>query len=117
MYKTSKVGVQSFGHSKPDLVVLLLRDGAIYFGIVAIANLANIVSFYAAPELLKGGLSTFSICIAITMVSRLMLNLHKTADTGIFSHRQHLTNDRGGTLFTSQLPELEQEWDLSTMPD
>lgn len=117
MYKTCKVGVQSFGHSKPDLVVLLLRDGAIYFGIVAIANLANIVSFYAAPELLKGGLSTFSICIAITMVSRLMLNLHKTADTGIFSHRQHLTNDRGGTLFTSQLPELEQEWDLSTMPD
>lgn len=117
VYKTFKVGVQSKGHSKPDLVMLLLRDGAIYFAIVAIANLANILSFYVAPELLKGGLSTLSICIAITMVSRLMLNLHKIADTGIFSHRQHLTNGCSGTIFTSQLLELEQEWDLPTMPD
>ncbi|KAI6145729.1 hypothetical protein EDD17DRAFT_1495376, partial [Pisolithus thermaeus] len=129
MYKTFKVGVQSKGHSKPDLVMLLLRDGE---SIVAIANFANIVSFYvwkldfvsiirAADAfnrlLLWGGLSTFSICIAITMVSRLMLNLHKTADIGIFSHRQHLTNGYGATIFTSQLLELEQEWYLPTVPD
>ncbi|KIO05216.1 hypothetical protein M404DRAFT_1000227 [Pisolithus tinctorius Marx 270] len=82
------------------------------------ANLANILSFYVAPELLKGGLSTISICIAITMVSRLMLNPHKTADTGIFSsHRQHLTGGRGGTTFTSQFLEPDQGWDPPTVTD
>ncbi|KIO05191.1 hypothetical protein M404DRAFT_25802 [Pisolithus tinctorius Marx 270] len=116
-YKTFKVGIRSIVHSKPKLVVLLLRDGAIYFAIVAMANLANILSFYVAPEHLKGGLSTISICTAVTMVSRLMLNLHKTADAGIFSHGQHLTDGRGGAIFTSQFLEPDQGWDLSTPTD
>ncbi|KAI6142717.1 hypothetical protein BKA82DRAFT_2571857 [Pisolithus tinctorius] len=117
-YKTFKVGIRSDVHSKPNLVVLLFRDGAIYFAIVAIANLANILSFYVAPALMKGGLSTISICITITMVSRLMLNLHKTADAGIFStHRQHLTDTRGGAIFTSQFLEPDQGWDLPTVTD
>ncbi|KAI5994932.1 hypothetical protein F5J12DRAFT_929400 [Pisolithus orientalis] len=79
-YKTFDVGVRSNAHSKPNLVMLLFRDGAIYFA--------------------------------------LMLNLHKTTDTGIFSsHRQHLTGGRGGTIFTSQVLGPDQGWDLPTVTD
>ncbi|KAI6038353.1 hypothetical protein EDC04DRAFT_1993831 [Pisolithus marmoratus] len=110
-YKTFKVGIRC--HSKPNLVVVLLRDGAIYFAIVAIANLANILLLYLAPELLKDGLSAFSMCIAVTMVSRLMLNLHSSAGTGIFSpHRQQFTSDPDGAMFTSHLIGPGQGWDL-----
>ncbi|KAI6041966.1 hypothetical protein EDC04DRAFT_2976078 [Pisolithus marmoratus] len=115
-YKTFKVGIRC--ESKPNLVVVLLRDGAIYFAIVAIANLANILLLYLAPELLKDGLSAFSMCIAVTMVSRLMLNLHSSAGAGIFSpHRQQFTSDPDGAMFTSHLIGPEQGWDLPTELD
>ncbi|KAI6142701.1 hypothetical protein BKA82DRAFT_1000230 [Pisolithus tinctorius] len=114
VYKTFKVGIRSNAHSKPNLVMLLLRDGAIYFVIVAMVNLANILTFFVAPELLRGGLTIVSICIAITMVSRLMLNLHKTADAGIFSYRKHLTSS---AIFTTQFLDSEEGWDLPTVMD
>ncbi|KAI0064854.1 hypothetical protein BV25DRAFT_1914014 [Artomyces pyxidatus] len=59
------------------LVDLVYRDGAIYFVVMALANLANILTFYLAHPLLKGVLSTFASCISITMMSRLMLNLYE----------------------------------------
>ncbi|KAJ7822261.1 hypothetical protein B0H14DRAFT_2828887 [Mycena olivaceomarginata] len=47
-----------------------------------VANFSNMSTFY---PLFRGALSTFSSCIAVTMVSRLMLNLHKQAEIGIFT--------------------------------
>ncbi|KAF8874531.1 hypothetical protein BD779DRAFT_250608 [Infundibulicybe gibba] len=70
---------------QPSLITLLLRDGAIYFAVMALSNLANILTFYFCGPFLRGGLSTFSSSISVTMVSRLMLNLHETANIGIFS--------------------------------
>ncbi|KAJ3983793.1 hypothetical protein F5890DRAFT_1520963 [Lentinula detonsa] len=67
------------------LVSLMLRDGAIYFAVMALANLSNILTFYLAAPFLRGSLSTFSSCISVTMMSRLMLNLHGSARTGIFT--------------------------------
>ncbi|KAJ7867705.1 hypothetical protein B0H14DRAFT_2730781 [Mycena olivaceomarginata] len=61
---------------------LIVRDGALYFAAVAVANFSNMSTFY---PLFRGALSTFSSCIAVTMVSRLMLNLHKQAEVGIFT--------------------------------
>ncbi|KAF8879499.1 hypothetical protein BD779DRAFT_1151143 [Infundibulicybe gibba] len=67
------------------IVSLLLRDGAIYFAVMALSNLANIMTFYFCGPFLRGGLSTFSASISVTMMSRLMLNLHETASIGILS--------------------------------
>ncbi|KAF9058483.1 hypothetical protein BDP27DRAFT_1343606 [Rhodocollybia butyracea] len=41
------------------LVSLMLRDGAVYFAVMALANLANIMTFYLAGMYLRGSLSTF----------------------------------------------------------
>ncbi|KAK7046544.1 hypothetical protein R3P38DRAFT_2874319 [Favolaschia claudopus] len=50
---------------------LVLRDA------MSLANFANLVTFY--PNL-SGSLSTFASCISVTMMARLMLNLHQTSD-------------------------------------
>ncbi|KAL0958498.1 hypothetical protein HGRIS_000641 [Hohenbuehelia grisea] len=73
------------GHGGLNILALVLRDGALYFIVMALANLANILTFYFAGSLLRGGLSTFASIISVTMMSRLMLNLHKSADVGIMS--------------------------------
>lgn len=57
------------------LLNILLRDGAIYFGIMAIAGLANIISLHLSPEYERGFTTTFANIISSTMISRLMLNL------------------------------------------
>ncbi|KAF8874537.1 hypothetical protein BD779DRAFT_251463 [Infundibulicybe gibba] len=67
------------------LITLLLRDGAIYFAVMALSNLANILTFYLCGPFLRGGLSTFSTSISVTIMSRLILNLHETANIGLFS--------------------------------
>ncbi|KAJ6476530.1 hypothetical protein C8R47DRAFT_1141710 [Mycena vitilis] len=58
---------------------LLLLDGALYFGAMALANFSNIITFYLARPVLSGSLSTFASCMSVTLMARLMLNLHKTA--------------------------------------
>ncbi|KAJ6571460.1 hypothetical protein B0H19DRAFT_1130026 [Mycena capillaripes] len=59
---------------------LIIRDGAIYFAAIALANLANIVTFIIEGPFIPGSLTIFTTCISITMVCRLMLNIHETAD-------------------------------------
>ncbi|KAJ3921955.1 hypothetical protein F5877DRAFT_10051, partial [Lentinula edodes] len=85
------------------LVSLMLRDG----NVMALANLSNILTFYefqfmieivlssqawikllmiyVLQPFLRGSLSTFASCMSVTMMSRLMLNLHSSARIGIFS--------------------------------
>ncbi|KAJ7041521.1 hypothetical protein C8F04DRAFT_1252851 [Mycena alexandri] len=75
-------------HSPPpnDLHHLMMRDGAMYFGIMALANLANIATYYFSGPVVPGSLAIFANCISITMISRMMLNLHVYAmNTGIMS--------------------------------
>ncbi|KAF8157111.1 hypothetical protein B0H34DRAFT_486936 [Crassisporium funariophilum] len=67
------------------LISMILRDGAIYFAVMALSNFANILTFYFCGPFLRGSLSTFASSISVTMMSRLMLNLHQTADVGLFS--------------------------------
>ncbi|KAK7457757.1 hypothetical protein VKT23_010096 [Stygiomarasmius scandens] len=63
----------------------MFRDGAIYYGVMVLVNLANMITYYTMGSNMKGGLSTFASSISVTMMSRLMLNLHKTADEGLYS--------------------------------
>ncbi|KAH9477580.1 hypothetical protein JR316_0009802 [Psilocybe cubensis] len=86
------------------LISLILRDGAVYFAVMALCNLANIVTFYLCGPFLRGGLSTFASSMSVTMMSRLMLNLHETAEAGIYStgitttRRNHLEQATDPTL-------------------
>ncbi|ESK83388.1 hypothetical protein Moror_15639 [Moniliophthora roreri MCA 2997] len=68
-----------------NLFSLLFRDGAIYFTVMVLANLANILTFYLCGPFMRGGLSMFVGCISATMLCRLMLNLHSNADTGLYT--------------------------------
>ncbi|KAH8795190.1 hypothetical protein DL96DRAFT_1649219 [Flagelloscypha sp. PMI_526] len=59
---------------------VMLRDGAIYFLVMIIANAANVATFYALGPRLRGSLSTMASTVSVTMTSRLILNIHQKAD-------------------------------------
>ncbi|KAJ3980775.1 hypothetical protein F5890DRAFT_1539675 [Lentinula detonsa] len=54
-----------------------MRDGLMYFGIITLANLGNILVFAFEPEFTKGLLPVFSSIISSVIMSRLMLNLRE----------------------------------------
>ncbi|KAF8876017.1 hypothetical protein BD779DRAFT_1677998 [Infundibulicybe gibba] len=104
------------------IITLLLRDGAIYFAVMALSNLANILTFYVFlrsmiivseafiqlftnthQPFLRGGLSEFSSSISVTMMSRFMLNLHETANAGLLS-TQISTSDHLSRLEFAENP-------------
>ncbi|KAJ7917357.1 hypothetical protein B0H13DRAFT_2322457 [Mycena leptocephala] len=62
-----------------SLIQKMLTDGGMYFGIIVIANLANLLTFYIGDILLSGFLSWFTTSLSVTLLSRLMLNLHEAA--------------------------------------
>ncbi|KAJ7459995.1 hypothetical protein B0H11DRAFT_2047763 [Mycena galericulata] len=70
-----------------NLHTVIVRDGAMYFGLIALANLANISTYYFAQiwPFFPGSLATFANCMSVTMISRLILNLHERADAGILT--------------------------------
>ncbi|KAJ4470177.1 hypothetical protein J3R30DRAFT_3712028 [Lentinula aciculospora] len=73
---TSRVGVSLFA--------VVVRDGSVYFLIIASLNLVNIVSFYI-PGRFQGNISAFVGCLSVTLMSRMMLDLHEAADPGIYT--------------------------------
>jgi len=79
---------------------LLVRDGAMYFVATALANLTNIVTFFVGGSLLPGSLATFATCMSVTMMTRLMLNLHQRTEYGVFSelHLSEVPDVRFSTL-------------------
>ncbi|TFK40054.1 hypothetical protein BDQ12DRAFT_734091 [Crucibulum laeve] len=60
---------------RSTLLNVLIRDGAIYFGVMVIAGLSVIITFYVSPEYERGITTTLTNVISSTMISRLMLNL------------------------------------------
>ncbi|KAG1815014.1 uncharacterized protein BJ212DRAFT_1358835 [Suillus subaureus] len=69
----------------------MFHDGAMYFGAMTLCNVPNILSYYFGSEIVRGslGLATLTGCISATLISRLILNLHKSIDSGIFSVPVH----------------------------
>ncbi|KAJ7020462.1 hypothetical protein C8F04DRAFT_1275069 [Mycena alexandri] len=61
----------------------MTNDGAWYFGIIIIANAANLVTFYLGDIFITGFLSWFITSLSITLLARLMLNLHEAAAVGM----------------------------------
>jgi len=89
-----------------DLFVLIARDGAIYFAVMASANLANTFTFYFLTPALRGALSTAASSISVSMMSRVMLNLQERAgnmrSTPLDSNAS-TTEDTTTFLFTSRI--------------
>ncbi|KAJ7278356.1 hypothetical protein C8J57DRAFT_1306675, partial [Mycena rebaudengoi] len=65
-----------------SLTTVMARDGAMYFGIIILATLANVLTilhFYLGDILLSGILSWFTTALSTSLLCRLMLNLHEAA--------------------------------------
>ncbi|KAG1777304.1 hypothetical protein EV702DRAFT_271533 [Suillus placidus] len=71
--------------SRRNIVVVMFQDGAMYFGAMTLFNIPNILTYYCGPDVTRGTLSTFTSCMSVILISRLMLNLHKSIDAGILS--------------------------------
>ncbi|KAJ7637398.1 hypothetical protein DFH06DRAFT_1139012 [Mycena polygramma] len=74
-----RVRFRKFGVRVPVLTVGMLRSA------IALVNLLNILTFYLAGPILAGSLSTFASCMSVTLMARLMLNLHKKAGDGVLT--------------------------------
>ncbi|KAJ3755719.1 hypothetical protein EV360DRAFT_85633 [Lentinula raphanica] len=73
------------GYISGGIGTIVMRDGLMYFGIITLATLANIIVFLFGGELTRG---LFPIFTSIVMMSRLMLNLredhsHETQMSGL----------------------------------
>ncbi|KAG2340242.1 hypothetical protein BDR05DRAFT_547919 [Suillus weaverae] len=73
--------------TRRNIVDVMFHDGAMYFGAMTLCNIPNIVMYYYGSGVINGslGLATLTSCMSVTLISRLMLNLHKSIDSGIFS--------------------------------
>ncbi|KAJ3965837.1 hypothetical protein EV361DRAFT_1016969 [Lentinula raphanica] len=75
---TSNQGIQ-------QIVTFFVQDGSIYFGIMVLTNFTNVLTFYVSGStLLRGTLSPFASCTSVTLMSHLMLHLHKIANKGLY---------------------------------
>jgi hypothetical protein len=62
-----------------DLVAVITRDGVLYYSVVTLASIANVLTFYVAQPLLKGVLSNPTGALSTALCARLMLNLRASA--------------------------------------
>ncbi|PPQ65531.1 hypothetical protein CVT26_000488 [Gymnopilus dilepis] len=70
VYKTLSEKRQSFG-----ILTVMLRDGTMYFGVMALASTSVIVTFRVLPAYLQGLTAPLASVLATTLISRLMLNI------------------------------------------
>ncbi|KIK55873.1 hypothetical protein GYMLUDRAFT_830102 [Collybiopsis luxurians FD-317 M1] len=57
------------------IMTVIMRDGAMYFGIITIINTINMVLWGVGPGFFKNSLSDLSTVVSSVMMSHLMLNL------------------------------------------
>ncbi|KAI0043587.1 hypothetical protein FA95DRAFT_1681818 [Auriscalpium vulgare] len=70
-YKGFKLGLSTRG----GLLHVLIRDGTVYFTVLFLANLGNILMLLLGPPALKAWTTTFINILSSTLISRVMINL------------------------------------------
>jgi len=70
----------------------IVRDGALYFAVLVLANLGNILMYCFGDPWIASSLSWFTSTISVTMMCRLMLNLHKFAEVGVLTEQTQTTS-------------------------
>ncbi|KAJ7626141.1 hypothetical protein FB45DRAFT_1030449 [Roridomyces roridus] len=74
-----------------DKLIWDLGKGSIYFGIIVISNLANVLSVYLGDVFLGGFMSWFTTNLSLALICRLMLNLHEAGAAGMTSEAPEAT--------------------------
>ncbi|KAL5478612.1 hypothetical protein ACEPAI_2797 [Sanghuangporus weigelae] len=74
-FLTLRKALQIWKLGSSRLFQILIRDGSIFFFVMTMANLSNVLVLILAPPFLKDVCTTFTSGISVTMVSRLMLNI------------------------------------------
>ncbi|KAG1763309.1 hypothetical protein EDD22DRAFT_1023316 [Suillus occidentalis] len=67
------------------LVIYILNQANAGAIAMTLINIPNILTYYCGSDITRGNLATFTSCMSVTLISRLVLNLHKSTDHGIFS--------------------------------
>jgi len=99
-----------------SLVSVLFRDGAIYFGVIATSNLANILTFLLGTAFTRGVLTTFTNIISSVMISRLVLNLrHPSLVSHVRRTSQTDEVSYSGLNFTGQEAETTELSELASI--
>ncbi|KAJ7055726.1 hypothetical protein C8F01DRAFT_1157473, partial [Mycena amicta] len=62
-----------------SLIGRMARDGAIYFGIIVLANLANVLTCFLGDIMIAGLLSWWTTSLSVVLILRLILNLQAMA--------------------------------------
>ncbi|VDB90086.1 unnamed protein product [Peniophora sp. CBMAI 1063] len=64
-----------------DLLIHVYQGGAVYFGVIVLANTINLVSLTFQPweAYVRGSFTNVASCICVTMMSRLILHLYDVA--------------------------------------
>ncbi|KAJ7932202.1 hypothetical protein B0H13DRAFT_2651116 [Mycena leptocephala] len=60
-----------------SLIKRMMKDGAMYFGIIVLANLANVLTLYFGDILTAGSLAWWTTSLSVTLIARLGLNLQR----------------------------------------
>lgn len=91
--------------TKKTALDVMFQDGAMYFGAMALCNVPNIVMYFSTSGVINGNpcMATFTSCMSVTLISRLMLNLHKSIDSGTFSIPAQDDNDHLSVLITTRI--------------
>ncbi|KAG1908596.1 uncharacterized protein F5891DRAFT_973965 [Suillus fuscotomentosus] len=75
----------SLTKSRRNIIAVMFQDGVMFFGVMTLFEIPNILTYYHGSDMVRGSLRTFTNCMSVTLISRLMLNLHKSVDAGILS--------------------------------
>ncbi|KAG2050154.1 hypothetical protein BDR06DRAFT_960476 [Suillus hirtellus] len=75
----------SLTKSRRNIIAVMFQDGVMFFGAMTLFEIPNILTYYHGSDMVRGSLRTFTNCMSVTLISRLMLNLHKSVDAGILS--------------------------------
>ncbi|KAF9788461.1 hypothetical protein BJ322DRAFT_635405 [Thelephora terrestris] len=59
---------------------VLMRDGVVYFGVISLATLSNIITFVRGTEVTRGVATTITNVLSTVLVSRLMFNIREQAE-------------------------------------
>ncbi|KAJ7018177.1 hypothetical protein C8F04DRAFT_1405097 [Mycena alexandri] len=75
-----------------SLVQCMMLDGTMYFGIIVVAHVGDVLTIYLGDEIISGILSWWTTSLSVTLISRLNLNLHRVASRNLGT-----LHDDGGT--------------------
>ncbi|KAF8212845.1 hypothetical protein K438DRAFT_1957434 [Mycena galopus ATCC 62051] len=81
LYRANAQRLNGAGLPVGSLWRVVIRDGVLYYVVICCANLCNILMYYVLPVdvNITPGLTSFTVALAVTMICRLMLNIHDAA--------------------------------------